>query len=52
MDREIVSALEAKIAVLEKRGAMQPELIAKVKTDLTDSIARLDEVHPLRARAA
>ncbi len=43
-DREIVSALEAKIAVLEKRGAMQPELIAKVKADLEGSIARLNEV--------
>ena len=45
VDQEAVSALEAKIAVLEKRGAMQPELIAKVKTDLASSIARLDEVH-------
>lgn len=44
VDRETVSALEAKIAVLEKRGAMQPELIAEVKNDLAGSVARLSEV--------
>lgn len=45
VDREIVGELEAKVAVLEKRGGMQPELIAKVKADLADAEARLDEVH-------
>jgi len=45
VDREIVSDLEAKIAVLEKRGDLQPELIAEVKADLADSVARLAEVH-------
>ena len=44
VEAETVSALEAKIAVLEKRGAMQPELIAKVKNDLAGSVARLDQV--------
>ena len=45
VDREIVGDLEAKIAVLEKRGNMQPELIAKLKADLSDSVARLSQVH-------
>ncbi len=47
VDREIVSELEAKIAVLAKRGDMHPSLISKVKADLEDSIARLAEVHTI-----
>ena len=47
VDQEIVSELEAKIAVLARRGDMHPSLISKVKADLEDSIARLAEVNTI-----